>query len=118
MQPYAVCQSQAWEMQSEELILGGDRLAKFCVGDEVIVSEGVRDCIHGADPEMIEMIGQIVHITDILDDDGCGYVEYEIAEDNGDFMWCDRCFEYLTQEDDDVPSVSDDEFEYLLSSMF
>ena len=118
MQPYAVCQSQAWEMQSEELILGGDRLAKFCVGDEVIVSEGVRNCIHGADPEMIEMIGRIVHITDIWKDDGCGYVEYEIEEDGRYFTWCDQCFEYPIQEDDDVPSVSDDEFEHLLSSMF
>ena len=118
MQPYAVCQSQAWRMQSEELILGGDRLAKFCVGDEVIVSEGVRNCIHGADPEMIEMIGRIVHITDIWKDDGCGYVEYEIEEDGRYFTWCDQCFEYPIQEDDDVPSVSDDEFEHLLSSMF
>ena len=104
-------------MQSEELILGGDRLAKFCVGDEVIVSEGVRDCIHGIGPRMISMIGKPVHITDILDDDGCGYVEYEIEEDGGEFLWCDRCFEYPTQEGDDAPSVSDDEFEDLLSSL-
>lgn len=92
-------------------------MAKFSVGDEVIVTEGVRECIHGVDPDMIDMIGQIVHIADILDDDGWGYVEYEITEDNGNFMWCDLCFEYPTQEGDDAPSVSDDEFEDLLSSL-
>lgn len=92
-------------------------MAKFNVGDEVVVTEGVRDCIHGTNSDMIDMIGQIVHIADILDDDGCGYVEYEIEEDNGDYSWCDRCFEYPTQEGDDAPSVSDDEFEDLLSSL-
>lgn len=91
-------------------------MAKFSVGDEVIVSEGVRNCIHGTDPDMIRMIGQIVHIV-YAEDDSRGRAEYEIEEDNGRFWWCDRCFEYPIQEGDNAPSVSDDEFEDLLSSL-
>ena len=64
------------------------------------------------------MICRFIHFSVLLDEDGCGYVEYEIEEDDGEFLWCDRCFEYPIQEGDDATSVSDEEFEYLLSSMF
>lgn len=89
-------------------------MAKFSVGDEVVITDGVRNCIHGVDPDMIRMIGRIVHIVYVRNDDR-GRAEYEIEEDNGRFWWCDRCFEYPTQEGDDAPLVSDDEFSEIMS---
>lgn len=74
--------------------------------------------VGGINPDMIEMICQVVRIPDMLDDDGCGYDAHEIAEVIEVLYSALGALNTPSKEGDDALSVSDDEFEDLLSSMF
>lgn len=86
-------------------------MSKFHTGDEVIVTEGVRDCFYSATGKMIGMIGSIVHISSAYEPSKIG--NYKLSEDRGIHTWCDRCFELYIDENE--TSISDDEFSEIMS---
>lgn len=71
-------------------------MAKFAVGDEVIVSEEVYGCRYGYNDEMKSLIGQTVHVAKVIESykyHGTYAPKYLIEEDNMIWSWCDKCFE-------------------------
>lgn len=88
-------------------------MSKFHAGDEVIVVDGVYECVHGPTNSMIEMIGSVVHILSADESDKSGF--YKVVEDPHRWNWCDKCFELYSDENE--IRVSDEEFDEILSSL-
>lgn len=91
--------------------------SKYSVGDRVIISDGVRECIYGVASGMFRLIGAEAEIVKVGFSADHNATYYQISLGNPGYKWCDRCF--ILVEEEIVP-VTDDEFsaitEFLSSS--
>lgn len=89
--------------------------SKYSVGDRVIISDGVRECIYGIALDMFRLIGSEAEIIKVGFSTDRNATYYQISLGNPGFKWCDNCFIPVCEE---VVPITDDEFSAITEFLY